>query len=211
MEELTNYVEGTLTELGSYMLPGYAFPALLIIGLFFLSAGARICRGVVAGLCFLAGAAAGYHFANENIAIALACGVGAAVAGLIVQYVVVVLLAGSAAAGAATLAAFLMNQESMAWIFAIGGFLVGALLAVRLYKILLIFATAALGAACVTACGLILLEEALRPEMTEYVELGTICLDLYKFSIGFYGLLAAGIAIQGAAFAYRKAARPAAG
>ena len=123
------------------------------------------------------------------------------------QYVVVVLLAGLAAGGAATLAAFLMSQDSMAWVFALGGFLLGAILAVRLYRLLLIFGTAALGAACVAASGLILIEEGLRPEMTEYVELGTLCLDLYKFSIAFYALLAAGIAAQGMAFASRRVAR----
>jgi len=205
MEELTQYVEGSWEELGTYLLPGYAFPALLIVGLFFLFAGVKICKGVVAGICFLAGGAAGYYF-SDNIAIGLASGVGAAVIGLVVQYVVVVILAGLAAAGTATLAAFLMNQESTAWIFAIGGFLLGAILAVRLYKILLIFGTAALGAACVAACGLVLLEETLRPEMTEYVELGQICLDLHKFSIGFFGLLAVGVVAQGVAFAYRKPA-----
>ena len=193
-------------EVGSYLLPGYAFPALLIVGLFFLFAGVRICKGVVAGLCFLGGGAAGYML-SDNVAIGLASGVGAAVLGLVIQYVVVVVLAGLAAAGTATLAAFLLNQENMAWVFALGGFLLGAILAVRLYKILLIFGTAALGAALVAVCGLILLEETLRPEMTEYVQIGAICLDLDKFSIAFYGLLAAGVAAQGIAFASRPSAK----
>jgi len=208
--EPIRYLEARWEELASYPLPGYCFPVLLIVGLFFLFAGARICKGVVAGLCFLGGAAAGYYF-SDNIVIAVASGVGAAVIGLIVQYVVVVILAGLAAAGTATLVAFLLNQEDMAWMFAVGGFLLGTILAVRLYKVLLIFGTAALGAACVAACGLILLEESPWPEMTEYVRLEMMYLDLHKFSIAFFVLLAAGIVAQGVAFSYRRPVRESAG
>ena len=92
MEEVLKEVEQFLVEVGKWSVPGYAFPAILIIGLFYLFLGERICKGVVAGLCFLGGAAAGYHF-SDNIAVAVASGVGAAVIALIVQYVVVVVLA----------------------------------------------------------------------------------------------------------------------
>ncbi len=210
MNELIQYAEELWENIGVYSLPGYAFPLLLIVGLFFLFVGARICKGVVAGLCFLGGGAAGYCL-SDNVVIAVASGVGAAVLGLIVQYVVVVILAGLAAAGTATLIAVLLNQEDSAWIFAIGGFLLGTILAVRLYKVLLIFATAALGAACVAACVLVLLEEALRPEMTGYIQLGMICFDVYKFSVVFFGLLIAGVVVQGVASVSRKQAKEAAG
>jgi len=198
MEELVQYAEEMLEELGTYSLPGYAFPALLVVGLFFLFAGARICRGVVAALCCVAGGAAGYYF-SESIVIAVALGVAAAVVGLVVQYVVGVVLAGLAGAGTATLVAFLLNQDEAAWIFAIGGFFLGAILAVRFYRALLVFGTAALGAACVAACGLVLLEETPRVDMTQYVQLGGVSLDFYRFSIGFLGLLAAGVVGQGVA------------
>jgi hypothetical protein len=208
MEEVLKEVEQFLVEVGKWSVPGYAFPAILIIGLFYLFLGERICKGVVAGLCFLGGAAAGYHF-SDNIAIAVASGVGAAVIALIVQYVVVVVLAGSSVAGSAFLIAHMICQEDLAPYFAIGGFLIGSILAVKLYKLLLIFATAALGAACVAPCALILLDETQRPEMTEYVVLDSITLDLYRFSIVFLGLLAAGVVVQGIALAYRKTAREA--
>lgn len=214
--KLIQDVQGQLEELGTYSLPGYAFPALLAVGLFFLFVGARICRGVVAALCCLAGGGAGYYFSESAalppatcIVIAVASGVVAAVLGLIVQYVVVVILAGLAAGGTATLVAFLINQVHMAWVFAIGGFLLGAILAVRFYRILSIFATAALGAACVAACALVLLEKTLRPEMTDYVQLGGIYLDLYKFSVVFFGLLVAGAVVQGVASVHRKPAKEA--
>jgi len=203
MEQITKYAETVLEELGSYSVPGYSFVALLIIGLFFLFVGARICKGLVAGICFVGGGIAGYSLSG-NIFIAVASGVGAAVIGLIVQYAVVVLLAGLTAAGTATLLAYLAGQESIAGVFAMGGFLVGTILGVWLYRILLIFGTAALGAACVAACALVLLEESLRPEMTEYVNLGEIYLDLHKFSAVFFGLLAAGVLVQGVACALQK-------
>jgi hypothetical protein len=206
MEQMAKYAESVLEELGTYFVPGYSFVALLIVGLFFLFVGARICKGLVAGICFVGGGVAGYSL-SDNIAIAVVSGIGAAVIGLIVQYVVVVILAGLAVAGTATLVAYLMGQESIAGAFAIGGFLVGAILAVRLYRILLIFGTAALGAACVAASGLVLLDETLRPEMTQYVNLGGICLDPYKFSIAFFALLAAGVVAQAASYAFRTAAR----
>ena len=209
MEDVLQEIERILVEVGTWSVPGYAFPAMLIIGLFYLFLGERICKGVVAGLCFLVGAAAGYHF-SENIAIAVASGVGAAVIALIVQYVVVVVLAGSAVAGPAFLIAHMICQEKLAPFFAIGGFLVGVILAVKLYRILLIFSTSALGAACVAPCALILLDETQRPEMTEYVVLENITLDLYKFSIVFLGLLAAGVVVQGIALAYRKTVKEAA-
>jgi hypothetical protein len=206
MEEALEAVQEVLGELGTYSLPGYAFPLLLIVGLFYLFVGERICKGVIAGLCFLAGGAAGYYFSG-NVAIAAASGVGAAVIALIVQYVVAVILAGLAAGGTAVLVAYLTGQESLAPFFAIGGFLVGAILAVRLYRILLVFATAALGAACVAACALLLLDKAQRPEMMRFVTLADIELDMYHFSIVFFGLLAAGVVVQGVALAYRRPAR----
>lgn len=206
MEEIEQYLQGIVDELGTYSLPGYAFPAVLIVGLFFLLVGAKICKGVIAGLCFVAGGAAGYYFSN-NMVIAVASGVGAAVIGLVVQYVVAVILAGLAAGATAFLVAHLISQEKLAAFFAIGGFLVGAILAVRLYRVLLIFATAALGAACVAPCAMILLDETQRPNMTEYVTLETVQLDLYNFSIAFLGLLAAGVLVQGIALAHRKIAR----
>jgi hypothetical protein len=205
MEEVVEYANQILEEIQTYSLPGYAFPMLLIIGFFFLFAGAKICKGVVAGLCFLGGGAAGYLL-SDNIVIGVASGVGAAVIGLIVQYVVVVVLAGLAAGGTAMLVAYLLLPEDMVAIVAIGGFLLGLVLAVRLYKILLIFGTSALGAACVAACGLVLLEESLRPEMTQDVELGGIYLDLEKFSIAFFGLLVAGVVVQGIALAHSRIA-----
>mgnify|MGYP001139752503 CR=1 FL=1 len=209
MDELLKYAEDILEELGTYSVPGYAFPVLVIVGLIFLLLGARVCRGVVVALCFVAGGAAGYCLSDNNIVIGVASAVGAAVAGLVLQYVVGVILAGLAAGAAAMLAAHLMGQENMAPFFAIGGFLLGAILAVRFYRMFLIFGTAALGAACVAACGLVLLEETLRPGMTQYVQLGEIYLDLYKFSIGFYGLLVAGVVVQAVAFAYRRPAKQA--
>jgi len=209
MEEVIQYLEGIWEELKTYSLPGYCFLGLLIIGLFFLFAGARICKGVVAGVCFVGGVAVGYHF-SDSIIIGLASGVGAAVVGLIVQYVVIVVLAGLAGAGTGILAAYLFLPENMVVIFGVGGFLLGAILAVRLHKILSIFGTAALGAACVAACGLIFLDETLRPEMTQYIKLEEICLDPCKFSIAFFGLLVAGVVVQGFALAYRRTAKQAA-
>jgi hypothetical protein len=209
MENVLQYVDCMLEELGTYSLPGYAFPMLLIIGLFYLFVGARICKGVIAGLCFIGGCVAGYSFSNSNVVIGVASGIGAAVVALIVQYVVVVILAGLAAGGTAVLVAYMVGQESLAPVFAIGGFLVGAILAVRLYKILLIFATSVLGAACVAACALVLLDETQRPQMTEYLTLGNIELDFHQFSIVFLGLLAAGALVQGITLAYRKAGKEA--
>jgi hypothetical protein len=208
MEELVQYAEEMLEELGTYSLPGYALPALLIVGLFFLFAGARIWRGLVAALCFVAGGAAGYYLSG-NFVIGVASGVAAAVVGLVVQYVVGVVLAGLAGGAAATLVAFLLNQDEAAWIFAIAGFFLGAILAVRFYRALLIFGTAAVGAACVAACGLVLLDETLRPDMTQYVQLGGIYLDFYRFSIGFFGLLAAGVVGQAVVSVKRKAPKDA--
>jgi hypothetical protein len=203
MESVLQELEGILNEVGTWSVPGYAFPAIIIIGLFYLFVGERISKGVIAGLCFLAGAAAGYYF-SENIAIAVASGVGAAVIALVVQYVVIVALSGAAVAGTAFLVAHMIGQEKLAPFFALGGFIVGAILAVKLYRVLLIFATSALGAACVAPCALVLLDPAQRPQMTDYVVLETITLELYKFSIVFLGLLAAGVVVQGIALAYRK-------
>jgi len=209
MEDVLQEVERMLAEVGKWAVPGYAFPVVTIIGLFYLFVGERICKGVIAGLCFLAGAAAGYYF-SDNVVIAVASGVGAAVIGLVVQYVVAVVLAGLALAGTAFLIAHMISQKNLAPFFALGGFLIGAILAVKLHKLLLIFATSALGAACVAPCALVLLDATQRPEMTEYVVLEDLCLDLYQFSIVFLGLLAAGVVVQGIALAYRRTAKAAA-
>jgi len=204
MREIEQYVENLLEELAGYEVPGYSFPVVIVIGLLFLFLGARICKGLIAGICFLAGGAAGYYFSNENIVIAIASGVGAGVIGFVVQYVVGVILAGLAGGAVAVLAAFLTEQQHLAVFFAAGGFLVGAILSVRLYRMLLIFATAALGSALIAPCGLILLDETQRPDMTQYVLLGDLYLDLYKFSIAFLALVAVGIIAQGIALARRK-------
>jgi hypothetical protein len=204
INEIEQYVQSVLEELSGYQVPGFSFPVVIIIGLLFLFLGARICKGLIAGICFLAGGAAGYYFSNENILIAIASGVGAGVIGFIVQYIVGVVLAGVAAGSVAVLAAFLTEQQHLWVFFAAGGFLVGALLAVRLYKILLIFATAALGAAFIAPTGLILLDEAQRPDMTQYVTIGDLNLDLYKFSVAFLALVAVGVIVQGIALVRRK-------
>jgi hypothetical protein len=209
MEELTQYVETVLEDLGTWSVPGYAFPAIIIIGLFYLFVGARVCKGVIAGISFLAGGAAGYYF-SDNVLIAVASGVGAAVIALVLQCVVVVVLAGAAVGGTSVLVAFLISQEELAPFFAIGGFLVGAILAVKLYKVLLIFATSALGAVCVAPCALILLDDSQRPEMTQFVTLSTIELDQVRFSVVFLGLLAVGVLVQGIALIYKKTAGEAA-
>ncbi len=209
MEDVMQEVQKILERIATWSVPGYAFPAILIIGLFYLLAGARICKGVVAGLFFLGGAIAGYYF-SDNVVIAAASGVGAAVIALVVQYVVAVVLAGVATGGTAVLLAYLVSEDKLAPFFAIGGFLLGAILAARFYRILLIFATAALGAACIAPCALILLDQTQRPEMTEYVVLGDFQLDLYRFSIVFLGLLAVGVAVQGIALAYRRPVQQAA-
>jgi hypothetical protein len=208
-EDIMSEIESVLGEFGAWAVPGYAFPAMVIIGLFYLLLGERICTGVIAGLCFVAGAWAGYYF-SENIAIAVASGVGAAVIALVVQYVIAIILAGMALGGIASLVAYMMGEEELAPFFALGGFIVGAILAVKLYRILLIFATAALGAACVAPCALVLLDETQRPAMTEFVTLENISLDFHTFSIVFFALLAAGIVIQGISLAYRKTAKQAA-
>ena len=204
-EEVELYVQQALEEVGKWPVPGYTFPAILIIGLFFVMVGAKICKGVIAGLCFVAGGAAGYHLSGDNVLIAAASGVGAAVIGLVVQYIVGVVLSGLAVAATAFVAAHLAGHEELAPYFAIGGFLVGAILSVRLYKILLIFATSALGAACVAPCALILLDATQRPEMTAEVPLGTLQLDTCKFSVTFLGVLAAGVIVQGISLALKKA------
>jgi hypothetical protein len=208
-EDIMSEVECVLEGLGVWAVPGYAFPGMLIIGLFYLILGERICKGVIAGLCFVAGSWAGYYF-SDNIAIAIASGIGAAVIALVLQYVVAIILAGMAVGGIATLVAYMIGQEKLAPFFALGGFIVGAILAVKLYRVLLIFATATLGAACVAPCALILLDETQRPAMTDFVTLETLSLDFQMFSIVFLALLAAGIVVQGISLAYRKTAKQAA-
>ena len=205
-EDIMSEIECALEEVGAWSVPGYAFPAMLIIGLFYLFLGERICKGVIAGLCFVAGAWAGYYF-SENIGIAIASGVGAAVMALVVQYVIAIILAGTATGGIASLVAYMIGEKDLVPFFGLGGFIVGAILAVKLYKILLIFTTSALGAVCVAPCALILLDETQRPAMTEFVVLGDISLDFDKFSIVFFALLAAGVVIQGISLAYRKTAK----
>ena len=202
-EDIMSEIECFLGEAGAWAVPGYAFPAMVIIGMFYLLLGERICKGVIAGLFFVGGAWAGYYF-SDNIAIAVASGVGAAVMALVVQYVVAIVLSGMALGGIGTLVAYMMGEEDLAPFFALGGFIIGAILAVKLYRILLIFATAALGAACVAPCALVLLDETQRPAMTEFVTLETITLDFHTFSIAFFALLGAGIVVQGISLAYRK-------
>jgi len=180
----------------TFQAPGYAFILIGAMGLLYLILGLKMYKFVLALIVLSVAGAITYHCTDQNLVITVVVALAAGLVGFLIQYVVVLLLSGAVFAAIAFLGLWIwlkrVDLPIIAGCLAIG---LGIFLAVKLFKFVIIFSTAAIGAACVTGSFWVLYRTR---EFSDTVSLDPQLFEEHEFTVGliFAGLLVFGILVQ---------------
>ncbi len=193
-----------------FQAPGYAFILLGAIGLIYLVFGLKVYKFVLA-LIMLSIAGGVTYFYTQDFLVAGAAGLAAGLIAFLLQYLFVLLIAGIVFAGITFVGLWAWLERAdlplVAACIAIG---LGIFLAVKLFKFIIIFSTAAIGAACVTGSFWILYRSGEFPGVVaDTVQFDPALFEEYEFTVAliFAGLLLFGILVQALILAFTRKAK----
>lgn len=204
-DQLTDYVNTQIERVPDvFQAPGYAFILLGVIGALYLIFGLKIYKFVLA-LIMLSVAGSVAFFATDGDW--LVSGIVALAAGLIaflLQYVFVLLIAGLVFASIVFVGLWVwLERADIPLLAACAGIGLGIFLAVKLFKFIIIFTTAAIGAACVTGSFWVLYQTG---NFTGTVQFDPALFEGHELTTAliFGGLLLVGILVQAIILAFSK-------
>jgi len=184
-----------------FQAPGYAYGLIGVIGLLYLIFGLKVYKFVLA-LIMLSIAGGITYFYTQSVLVA---GIAAFAAGLIaflLQYIFVLLVAGIVFAGIVFFGLWAwLERADIPLLAACAGIGLGIFLAVKLFKFIIIFSTAAIGAACVTGSFWILYQTR---EIAGVVQFDPVYFEGHEFTVAiiFAGLLLVGSLVQALILAF---------
>ncbi len=178
-----------------FEVPGYAYVALGVIGLLYLVLGLKLYKFVLA-LIMMSIAASITYYATQDLLVTGIVGLAVGLIAFLLQYVFVLLVAGIVFGGIVFLGLYAwLDRASIPLLASFVAIGVGIYLAVKLFKFIIIFSTAAIGAACVTGSFWILYQTR---EFVDMVKFDPAYFEKDELTVGiiFGSLLLIGMLVQ---------------
>ena len=181
-------------------VPAFVFALLIPIGLAYLFFGLKIYKFVLGVTAFVLAGTLTWYLSN-NVVLGVVVGGTAAVVSLLLQFIFMIVTAGLTFGAVAFASIVVYLRSDLSLLLGIVTAALGMYAAVKVFRLIIVLTTSAIGSAAVIFALLVLKEHG---GIRGFVDMTSFIVDEFQMAVGFAGFLLVGAIIQGIAWGGRQ-------